>query len=216
MKFFSVDSQLYRFLSTFLNVIKINILLLICSLPIVTFGAAVVAAFSVFLKMADDTEGYVGRQFLKAFKSNLKQGIPLGLLFLFCCYVVYLDFEINSAIENGSWVLIIFGILACFIFIMSFIYAFALSARYENTLIKTIKNSVDIATRYFLQTLLLVIIIAVEVFLFMFNSTTLFFGILIGPSCIIFTISGFALKFFKLIEAENASGVSNTDNSSGL
>lgn len=203
MKFFDIDGPLYRFLSTFLNVLKVNVLLIVFSLPIITIGPALVAAFSVCLKMTDDSEGYVGRQFLKAFRSNLKQGIPLGILFLFCCYVVYLDFEINRAMAEGSVMLLIFGILACFVFGMSFIYAFALSARYENTLVNTIKNSVNIASRYFVQTILLVVIIAIEILLFMFNSTTLFFGILIGPTCIIFTISGFAMKFFRIIEAEN-------------
>lgn len=203
MKFFDIDGPLYRFLSTFLNVLKVNILLVLFSLPIITIGPALIAAFSVCLKMTDDSEGYVGRQFVKAFRSNLKQGIPLGILFLFCCYVVYLDFEINRAMPEGSIMLIIFGILACFIFGMSFIYAFALSARYENTLVNTLKNSANIASRYFVQTIFLVVIIAVEIFLFMFNSTTLFFGILIGPTCIIFTISGFAMKFFRIIEAEN-------------
>ncbi|MBQ8281391.1 MAG: YesL family protein [Lachnospiraceae bacterium] len=183
--------------------LKVNILLVLFSLPIITIGPALIAAFSVCLKMTDDSEGYVGRQFVKAFRSNLKQGIPLGILFLFCCYVVYLDFEINRAMPEGSIMLIIFGILACFIFGMSFIYAFALSARYENTLVNTLKNSANIASRYFVQTIFLVVIIAVEIFLFMFNSTTLFFGILIGPTCIIFTISGFAMKFFRIIEAEN-------------
>jgi len=85
---------------------------------------------------------------------------------------------------------------------MSFIYAFPLSARYENTLIGTLKNSVNVATRYFLRTLFLVAILVVEVVIFLFNTTTLFFGILIGPACIMLTISGFASRFFKEIEKE--------------
>lgn len=206
MKLFDINGPLYQFLSTFLNVLKVNILLIICSLPIVTIGPAMTAAFSVCLKMTDDTEGYVGRRFIKAFKDNLKQGIPLGLLFLFCCYVVYLDFEINRVLPEGSLVLMIFGILACFVFGMSFIYAFPLLARYENTIMNTLKNSANIARKYFGKTILLVLLILAEVFLFMFSSTTLFFGILIGPTCIIFTISGFAMSFFKKIEAENAAG----------
>ncbi|MBQ9122141.1 MAG: DUF624 domain-containing protein, partial [Lachnospiraceae bacterium] len=34
----------------------------------VTMGAATVAAYTVTLKMVDETEGYVGRQFIKGFK----------------------------------------------------------------------------------------------------------------------------------------------------
>lgn len=144
----------------------------------------------------------MARQFVKAFKENWRQGIPMGLLALFCSYAVYLDFELQRVAEGDSTMFLIFGIVAAFVFGMSFIYAFPLSARYENTLIGTLKNSVNIATRYFARTLLLVAILAVEVIVFIFNYMTLFFGLLIGPACIMLTISGFALHFFKEIEKE--------------
>lgn len=202
MKFFSVDGALYKFLARFWDMIKLNFMWLLFSLPIVTVGAATVAAYSVTLKMVDEQEGYVARQFVKAFKENWRQGIPMGLLALFCSYVVYLDFELQRAMEGDSTMFLIFGMIAAFVFGMSFIYAFPLSARYENTLIGTLKNSVNIATRYFLRTLLLAAVLAVEVIIFLFNYTTLLIGVLIGPACIMLTISGFALHFFKEIEKE--------------
>lgn len=205
MKFFSVDGALYKFISRLWDMIKLNFLWLLFSLPIVTCGAATVAAYSVTLKMVDETEGYVGRQFIKAFKENLKQGIPLGLLAIFCSYVVYLDFELFNKLEGNPIIFSIFGIVAIFIFGMAFIYAFPLSARYENTLLGTLKNSIKIAIRYFVRTIFLVVILAIEVFIFMFNTTTLFFGILIGPACIMLTISGFAIYFFRQIEKEPGS-----------
>ena len=57
MKFFSTDSPLYRFLTRLWDMIKLNFLWLIFSLPVVTFGAATVAAYSVTLKMVDEREG---------------------------------------------------------------------------------------------------------------------------------------------------------------
>lgn len=202
MKFFSVDGALYKFLTRLWDMIKLNLMWLLFSLPIVTVGAATVAAYSVTLKMVDEQEGYVARQFVKAFKENWRQGIPMGLLALFCSYVVYLDLELQRVMEGDSTMFLIFGMIAAFVFSMSFIYAFPLSARYENTLIGTLKNSVNIATRYFLRTLLLVAVLAVEVIIFIFNYTTLLIGVLIGPACIMLTISGFALYFFKEIEKE--------------
>lgn len=202
MKFFSVDGALYRFLTRLWDMIKLNFMWLLFSLPIVTVGAATVAAYTVTLKMVDEQEGYVARQFVKAFKENWRQGIPMGLLALVCSYAVYLDFELQRVTEGDSTMFLIFGIVAAFVFGMSFIYAFPLSARYENTLIGTLKNSVNIATRYFLRTLLLAAVLAVEVIIFIFNYTTMLIGVLIGPACIMLTISGFALRFFKEIEKE--------------
>lgn len=202
MKFFDVDGALYKFMSRFLDMLKLNILWILFSLPIVTCGAATVAAFKVTLRMVDDTEGYVGRQFIQAFKENWKQGIPLGLLAMLGSYVVYLDFEIARVTDGDSAWFFAFGILAIFLLVMGFIYAFPLSARYENTLIGTIKNSVAIASRYFVRTIFLVIILVIEYIVFMFNETMMFFGILIGPACIMLTISGFAIFFFREIEKE--------------
>lgn len=211
MKFFSVDGSLYKFLTRLWDMIKLNLLWLLFSLPVVTIGAATAAAYSVTLKMVDDTEGYVGRQFIKGFKENWKQGIPMGILMLLCAYVVYLDFELFNKIENNPIIFLIFGMIAAFVFTLAFLYAFPLSARYENTLFKTLKNSVDISVRYFVRTLFLVFLLVFEYLLFIFNSTTLFFGILIGPACMMLTVSGFAIKFFREIEKEPGAVAGNKE-----
>ena len=205
MKFFSVDGGLYKFMSRLWDMIKLNFLWMLFSLPIVTIGAATVAAYSVTLKMVDEAEGYVGRQFIKGFKENWKQGIPLGLLGLLALYVVYLDFELFNKVENNPIIFLIAGIVSAFVFAMAFIYAFPLSARNENTLPETLKNSARIATRYFLRTLALAAVLAVEIFIGLFNTTTLFFAILIGPACLMLTVSGFAIYFFREIEREPGS-----------
>lgn len=202
MKFFSVDGGLYKFISRLWDVIKLNFLWLLFSLPVITIGASTVAAYSVTLKMVDDTEGYVARQFIKAFKENWKQGIPMGLMALFAAYVVYLDFELFNKVEGNPMIFLIFGMLAIIVFTVAFIYAFPLSARYENTLFATLKNSAEISFRYFGRTLLLIALLVVEVLIFDFNSTLLFFGILIGPVCMMLTVSGFAMHIFRLIEKE--------------
>ena len=55
MKFFSVDSPLYKFISTFWVVVKLNFFWLLFSLPIVTIGASTTAAFAVGLKTVSYT-----------------------------------------------------------------------------------------------------------------------------------------------------------------
>lgn len=204
MNFFSVDGPLYKFMSTLWDVIKLNFLWLIFSLPIVTIGASTVAVFSVTNKMSEDNEGYVGKQFVAAFKKNLKQGIFMGLFCLLCAYVLYLDSEIYRLTQ--SLLVLIIGIVSAVYFVSAFLYAFPLLARYENTVVKTLKNSIRITMRYFPRTIGLVIVLAIEVLLFVFNNTTIFIMILIGPACIIYTISGFSMYIFRQIEKDNASG----------
>ena len=127
----------------------------------------------------------------------------MGLLCLFCAYVVYLDFELHRV--TASMATLVFGIIGCVLFITAFIYSFALLARYENTVINTIKNSVRITIKFFPRTIALVLFLALEILIFMFNNITVFLGILIGPTCIMYTISGFAMYAFRRIESENNS-----------
>ena len=202
MSFFSPEGPLYRFISRFWDVVKLSILWLVFSLPIVTIGPSTIAVFSVTMKMIDDSEGYVAHQFVKAFKANLRNGIPLGLMFIVCVEVVNFDFQMFQKGEGNPMMPLIFGMIALFVFMMGFVYAFPLSARYENTMFRTIKNSADIATRYFVRTLSLFFILFVEIMLIFFNLTTIFIGVLIGPACICLTISGYAVPFFREIEKE--------------
>ena len=60
MKFFSVDSAFYRFITRLWDILQLNFCWVLCSLPIVTMGASTVAACSVALKMEEDTEVNLG------------------------------------------------------------------------------------------------------------------------------------------------------------
>lgn len=202
MKFFSVDSPLYRFMMKFIDVLKLNFMWLLFSIPIVTVGASTVAAMSVALKMVDDEEGYIGRSFLKAFKENWKKGTALWLITLIASYAVYLDFQLFEGVEDNPVLFLIIGMVSCFIVILALLYAYPLTARYENTLIKTIQNSLDISRKFFGRTILLIFVVFAETLIFRFNSTLLFFGIIIGPGFIIFTVAAFSKRIFQEIEKE--------------
>lgn len=203
MKFFGVDSPLYKFLSKLLDVIQLNFLWIIFSIPIITVGASTVAAMSVALKMADDEEGYIGRSFLKAFRENWKQGTLLWLITAAAVYAIYLDFQFFEALEGNPMIFLIVGIVSTILAVSALLYAYPLSARYENTLFRTINNSIEISRRYFGRTLMLVVVLGVELILFQYNATMLFFAIILGPGFMIFTVAAFSKRLFLLIEKEN-------------
>ena len=206
MKLFSIDGPLYQFFSRLLDMLKLNFLWLLFSLPIVTIGASTAAAFSITLKMVDEREGYIARQFVAAFKANLKQGIPTGLLNLFFVYALYLDFQLFHAVEGNPIYFLILGIVGSVMCFCYFIYTYALMARYENTFLKTIKNSMDISIKYVGRTLMIAVVLAIEIVVFMFSTTTIFLGILIGPAVVFFTISGPAMYIFRDIERKAKEG----------
>jgi uncharacterized membrane protein YesL len=185
-------------MSRFADLLKLNFMWIICSLPIVTIGAATIAAFTVSLKMAENKEGHIGRNFLKAFKTNLKQGIVMTFITVFLLWSVFLNFE-HSRVYDSVWFLIIFIMSAYFVTFL-LLYVYPLLARYENTVFKSLRNSLRISMRYFVRSIALLLILAVEAALIMWNFTTIFIGVLIGPAFMIYTVSGVAMAIFKLID----------------
>ena len=198
--FFSVDSKLYKFMSKLTDLFKLNFLWLVFSLPIVTLGISTTAAYTVALKMAEGQEGYIGGEFLKAFKANWKQGFVMSFITIICVWAVYLDFRIFSVVEENAYVFLIVGIVAAYVLGFSLLYAYPLLARYENTILNTLKNSFRISMKYFLRSLLLVLLIAFEIAVMFWNLATLILIVIVGPAFIMLTVSSFAMIIFRELE----------------
>ena len=200
MALFNINSGFFKFINRLLDVLFINLLWIICSLPIVTIGASTCAAFSITLKMVDDEEGYIGKTFFKAFKQNFKQGTLMWLITAPCIYMLYLLWQMVIKSEDINAIVIIGVILLTAIAISINLYSYPLIARYENSLKKIIKNSFGICVQFFIKTLILIAVVAVEIIIIMWNRWTLLAGIIIGPEFIIYTISGVSKKIFLQIE----------------
>lgn len=211
MKFFSADGALYKFITRFWDMVKLNFIWLICSIPVVTIGVSTVAAYSVTLRMIEENEGYVVRNFFKAFKENFKQGMAIGPITILFAAVLYIDFVFAKQHIGFA----ILGVFSAFMFGIALIYAYPLLARYDNKLFKTIKNSMRISMRYFGRTVFLAVLLAVEVLVFRFTYITLIIGLLIGPACMMLTVSGFSMFFFREIEKEGGV-IRHTDDAEAL
>ncbi|MCR4608719.1 MAG: DUF624 domain-containing protein [Eubacterium sp.] len=205
MKMFDIEGPIYRFMTTLMNMFILSMCWIVGTIIGLglTIGVSTVAASDIGLKMVDNKEGYVVRQFIKSYKKNFKQGLPLGIMSVVAFYTVFLDFELFNKIENATIFLLIWGFLSGAIFFCGFVYSFALSARYANTLKNTITNSFRIATRYFGRTFLLLIILVIETAAFAWNLMMIFISIIIGPACIILTVCMFAGPIFKDIQKKN-------------
>jgi uncharacterized membrane protein YesL len=156
---FSIEGRLFRFTTKASNLILLNLLWIIFSLPIITMGAATAAVYYVTLKMVRDEEGYIIRSFLKAFKQNLKQGIIIQIIFTLCGVILAADIYYFLKMGNRiSYIFIgVFSILLI-LYIFSLIFIFPLLSKYENTIIGTFKNALTISLKHFPITIGMVIL----------------------------------------------------------
>ena len=155
--FFSTDSPLWRALTKVADLIWLNILFVICCIPVFTVGAALSAMYSVTLKMCVNEEGAISQDFFKAFRENFKQatilwGIMLGIgLFLIADFLM-VPLLGGIVYEIAFWILCVIGIL----YIMVFSYLFPLQSRFENPIKRTLMNALFLSIRHLLPTTIVV------------------------------------------------------------
>ena len=158
-KFFNLDSPFMVFLSNLVDVIILNIICLICCIPIVTIGPAITAMHYVTLKMVKNENGYTVKAFFKAFKDNFKQSFTIWLVFLVITAVCILDFKIlqSMGINDNKIFGIIIGIIYLFV-CLTVMYVFPIISRFENTLSQTVKNAFFMCILNFGKTIIMAVV----------------------------------------------------------
>lgn len=149
-RIFDMDNPVMRALGGICDLLVLNLLAVLCSLPVVTAGAAFAALFDVLLRIVRNEDTGVVRGFLRALRGNLKKGSVLGLVFLLAFAVLYVDYHLAAALAPMLRVPVV---AAALIVGAVALYAFALLARYENTLTQTVKNAATLSVAYFPRTL---------------------------------------------------------------
>lgn len=162
MRIFQSDSPLMEGLSRISDLVILNMVTLVCCLPVITIGAAMTGMHYVLLKMARNEEGYIVRSYFKAFKENFRQATGMWLFFLIFGVIFAMDIKLTggtgAAAAGGAGIqfppvlrlLIIAG--GIFIFLM-YLYAFPLLARFQNTVFGTLRNAAVLAVAAFPRTI---------------------------------------------------------------
>lgn len=176
-----------------LNLGKLNLLWLVCCLPVVTIGPATSAMHYVIGLYLHDASDEVVRPFFKAFRRDFRQGLLLGLLQLGLTAL---------ALFNGLFLLANYGahpiwlpLLLLVLFLAALlVYGFPLLCRYTLGFGELLKNSVLFFWQNFGSSLLALAIYfspVLLVFLFpRFLTEILFFLILIGPALLVYLVNG--------------------------
>ena len=175
MQFLRIDGPVFRFFETVTNLLLLNLLFLVCSLPIVTIGPALTATYYVALKMIRKEESGIFKNFFHSFRENFKQGLLLGLGVMILAAVLLVDMQVLSYLpaipEAVSKVLMVVIGLLLLILAMIAVYLFAVLAQFENTSKELIKWSAIVAVRHLPATLICLVIAAVPALCMIFIPT---------------------------------------------
>lgn len=173
---FNFEGPVFTFLSRLADLFWLNLLFIVCCIPVITIGAATTALYYVTLKMAKDEEGYITRSYFKSFKENFKQATVIWIGFLVVGMIMITDLrivnggytaEILSSPALGS-VIMVAVFLMGIVILMVGTYIFPILAQFDNTIKNTAKNAFLISIRHLPYTIAMLVITAIPVVLIWF------------------------------------------------
>lgn len=201
MKLFDIDSPLMQGLSKMADLMWLNVLTVLCCLPVVTIGASLTALNYMALKIVRGEECYVTRGFFKSFKQNIKQATVIWLIFLAVIIVLAVDFRIMWSAETPPSAIMQALVGAAAIFgLFAFMFVFPLLAKFDNPVLKTIKNAFLISAIQFPKTILMIILYAIPLLLFLSAYIAMPLTLMFGLSVPAWLSAKMYNKFFKKLE----------------
>ena len=205
MNFNWIDNPIMRGMGRLADFIILNLLWVVCSIPIITIGASTTALYTVMLKLVKNEEGYIAKGFLKAFKENFKQSTIMWIIFLLISIVFVVDFaSIKLMSDKIGGILQILFLFMGALLAAWMVYAFALQARFVNTVKNTLKNAMILVFAKLPFTVLIVLLTVGPVLVTFLTVRTLVIGVMVWFFAVVSLVAwlnSYLLRFvFKKLE----------------
>ena len=218
MKLFNPDSRIMIFLSRVADLVILNILWLVCCVPVVTIGASTTAMYHVIRHWQKDSVSSIMRDFFQSFKEDFKQATPVYLILLILTVAVVMNamliFNPDNSAAVPSYLLVIWFISALILlFISSFVYP--VMAFFADSIFKTLRNAMVLALANLPRTILISILNLLPVILLFVNLSfflqSSIFWLLIGGALVAYlNMSILKPVFKKLVPSEFEDAVPDT------
>lgn len=197
-----MDHIVVRILIRIFDFILLNMLWILCSLPVVTIGASTTALYSIMLKIVVNEEGYILKGFLQAFKDNFRKSTIVWGILLAIGVVLGVDF-IALREMPGTWAkagTIVFGIIGM-LYLWVLIFVFPLIAKFENSTKNMLKNAILIPASRLPFAVPVLLMTGMCIGVTLLNTTTILIGsaiwTFIGVSLLAYVNSLFICKIFE-------------------
>lgn len=141
-RLFQPDSPIMRFLSAMADLIALNLLWLICCVPVITIGPACTAMCYVARKIAEKEAPPVMKTFFHALRDNFKQSLIIFLILLGPTILAgaYLLMAVSGGLDHIPLIKYL-SYLAIAITGIVLSYVYPLLAHFDNTVGNTLKNA---------------------------------------------------------------------------
>ena len=146
MKPGSLFDRIFGFLG---QLIALNLLWIVCSLPIITAGASTTALFYCTLKLHKDGDIRVLHDFFKSFKQNFRQSTLIWILMAAAGIFIYMEKEALATMPGSMSQIFNYVIFAVYIPLVAVaLYVFPTVAAFENKTMTLITNAFYFAVKH--------------------------------------------------------------------
>ena len=214
MRLFDPEGPLMTALSKLADIIICNLMFVLFSVPIITFGASLTALYTCMLRLAGDEErddGLIFRSFWYAFRDNFKQATLLWLICLVgIAFLSAYYWTVRSLAASFGRIYQITFLVLVLLFFFGFLYLFPLQARYENSIRNTLRNAWLMSVAALPWTLLNLVLLAAAVYIsFIMNpgaiNTFAYLWAVCGFGLIAYLQSFLFLRAFRKLSPEQLS-----------
>ena len=157
-------SSLGLFLRRMFDLMVLNVLWLLCCLPVFTFGPASSALARVMITLVRGGSEAVAKNFFIAFRRDFGRAVVLGLIGLAGLAIAVSDILFAVSLSGGMKILfLIVAVLVSSLVFSYLAYIFALHAFFENSIAGQIRNALSLAAASPMDTLAIWLCFAVPV-----------------------------------------------------
>ncbi|MCD8381135.1 MAG: YesL family protein [Lachnospiraceae bacterium] len=212
--FFNMDSKWMKALSKLFDLMLVNILTLLCSIPIITIGASFSAMHFMMYRLYKNDEGYIIRSYFGFFKKNFRQSTLMWLVYLLILLILGIDqYVLNQGVLELNSVIQIVVIIIAVIWLISFVWVFVMQSRYLNPIRITMKNSMLVGLTHPIRTVLMIIVFLLPIPVMLLISWGLPICILFGLTVPAYIQCRMYAKVFAQIEGTDKDRENNGENS---
>lgn len=197
--FFNPKGAATRFLTAICNLIIVNLLFIISSIPIFTLGASITALYRITIAIVAGDNPAVFREYFKTFRENFLHSTIMLLLyavlsgfFIFEIYMVRTMMEPQYAWAQYPAYFFLFALAA------SSLYSFPLIAWFDAPFKRMLKNSLLLAISNLPLTIMYIVLTAALAYvIYEFTIIPLSFLVFMGISLIAWFYSLFLKRIFE-------------------
>lgn len=162
---FNMDGPIMKAMRDLMSLVILNVLTLLCAIPVVTAGASLAAMHYVLYQIVEGTEGHIAATFWKQFKLNLRNATPIWLVLLLAAVLLYFEYTMFSGGTGVSRAVVIAVFFAVFVILMLFVWLFPLTAKFVYSTGGCFRNALILAVSKLPRTILMAVIMVVIPFI---------------------------------------------------